>query len=328
MTVALRVVVAGAQTTVQDLGRAGAARYGVPRGGAMDRFALRAANRLLGNPPDAAGLEIVASQVAFAVLRPLLAAITGADVCAMCDDHPLPLWTALLLRPGDYVTLSGRTSWGARVYLALAGGVDVPVVLGARGTHLPGGFGGLQGRPLRAGDTVAALDARADPQRLAGGYWPTATRPSYSPAPTLRFVPGPHHEYFGADTLAALAATPLRVSASSNRMGYRLEGVTLPYARPASLASLGVIPGAIQIPPDGAPILLVADAQTTGGYPVIGAVIGADMPLAAQLLPGDALRLAPVGMDEAIESRRAYAAWCAATPETDETQLQLALAGA
>jgi biotin-dependent carboxylase-like uncharacterized protein len=324
----IEILAAGPLMTVQDLGRPGARRYGVSPGGALDAFALAAANRLVGNPPAAAGLEITAGGAALRLRRPALIALAGGDLAASLDGRPIPLWTAVLADAGATLGLAGRRgAWGARAYLAVAGGVDVPPALGARATDLAGGFGGLEGRALRAGDL---LPLGAPAPRLApavGQRWPEAARPAYAAEPALRFIPGPHLECFMPDALEALAAARLRVSPTSNRMGYRVEGLRLPYARPCSLPSLGVVPGSIQVPPDGAPILLMADAQTTGGYPLVGALISADLPLAAQLLPGDTLRLAPTTLIVALAALRAQAAALAGGLESDEGDLLAALAG-
>lgn len=324
----LRVVTGGLLTTVQDQGRLGALRYGVPRGGAMDRFALYAANRLVGNAPDEAGLEILVSEVCFEVLQPSLLALTGAPIEAYWNDAPLPLWTTILARPGDQIYLAGkRHGWGARSYLAPAGGVEVPVVLGSRGTHLSGRFGGLAGRVLRSGDLVMLRQQPSDPLRRAGQSWPSAARPAYGSKPRLRFTAGPHQRCFGATSIEGLAQADLRVSDHANRMGYRLEGHTVELTHPCSLPSLGVLPGVIQVPPDGKPVLLMADAQPTGGYPIIGVVCAPDLDLAAQLLPGDSLQLQLIGEDEAIEARRDDARWKATPLEPDDTIAQLGLAG-
>lgn len=323
------VIAPGPLMTVQDLGRPAARRLGVPQGGAMDAFALAAANRLVGNPPGAAGLEITAGGAELALARPARLALAGGDLGATLDGRPLPLWTSVLADAGARLRLAGRRgAWGARAYLAVAGGVDVPIVLGSRGTDLGGAFGGLGGRPLRPGDALPVGPEQPGAAAGLGLRWPAPLRPPYGPAPALRLLPGPHLACFAPDALGLLAAAPLRVSVTSNRMGYRLEGALLPHARPCSLPSLGVVPGTVQVPPDGAPILLMADAQTTGGYPVVGVVVAADLPLAAQLLPGDALRLAPCGLDEALAARRALAEALAAAPEGDDGELLAALAGA
>jgi biotin-dependent carboxylase-like uncharacterized protein len=329
MSATLRMYSGGVLSTVQDLGRSMARRYGVPLSGAMDRFALEVTNRLVANPPDAAAIEITGGNALFEFLAPTPFALTGADLGATLDGEPLDLWVAVLAHAGAQLQLPGRrVSWGARAYLSLAGGIDLPELLGSRSTYLPGGFGGLQGRALRAGDLIATGDSTNDPYRLLGQRWPEAARPAYRVQPALRFLPGPHIDCFAADALTSLLAQPFRVSNNSNRMGYRLEGASLRYAQPCSLPSLGVLPGVIQIPPDGAPILLMADAQTTGGYPIIGVVIEPDLPLAAQLLPGDTLTFTLTTREDAVAARRTFTTWRTAMPEEDETIQIAALAGA
>jgi biotin-dependent carboxylase-like uncharacterized protein len=324
----IEVIAPGPLLTVQDLGRPGARRYGVPQGGAMDAFALAAANRLVGNGAGAAGLELTAGGAELLFTRRALIAIAGADLGASLDGRPLPPWTAAAVGAGARLRLAGRRGgWGARAYLAVAGGIAVPAVLGSRATDLGGGFGGLGGRRLAPGDRLPLGAMAPSPLPALGQRWPEALRPPYGPAPTLRLIPGPHGACFAPDALRALATATLRVGQAANRMGYRLEGLRLEQAGPCSLPSLGVVPGVVQVPPDGAPILLMADAQTTGGYPVIGAVIAADLPLAAQLLPGDPLGFAPTDLATAIEARRALAAALAHGPEADEGDLLAALAG-
>lgn len=324
----LDVLASGLLLTVQDLGRAAARRYGVPAGGAMDRFALIAANRLVGNPPGAAALEITGGGAEVVLDAPALIAVTGADLGARRNDRPLPLWMAVQTGRGERIRFAGPSgAWGARAYLAVAGGIAVPAVLGSRATDLAGGFGGLAGRALRPGDRLPLGPPPPLAELRLGRYWPPALRPPYGPTPTLRLLPGPHISGFGPEALEALTTQNWRVGATSNRMGYRLEGPPLAALRPFDLPSLGVVPGVIQAPPDGAPILLMADAQTTGGYPVIGTVIGPDLPLAAQLLPGDTLRLALTTLEEALAAYRAMAATLAMPLDADEGDLLAALAG-
>lgn len=324
----LDVLASGLLLTVQDLGRAAARRYGVPAGGAMDRFALVAANRLVGNPPGAAAIEITAGGAELVLNVPALVAVTGADLGARCNDRLLPLWTAVRVGRGERIRFTGRSGeWGARAYLAVAGGIAVPVVLGSRATDLAGGFGGLAGRALRPGDRLPLGPPPPLAELGLGRYWPPALRPPYGPTPALRMLPGPHSGGFAPEALEALTTQNWRVGATSNRMGYRLEGPPLAAMRPFDLPSLGVVPGVIQVPPDGAPILLMADAQTTGGYPVIGAVIGPDLPLAAQLLPGDALRLVLTTLEEALAAHRALLAMLEHPLDADEGDLLAAMAG-
>ncbi|HEY0604674.1 MAG TPA: biotin-dependent carboxyltransferase family protein [Herpetosiphonaceae bacterium] len=313
----MRILSGGVLTTVQDHGRHGTRRYGVPQSGALDPIALSLANRLLDNPHDAAALEITAGGAAFEVLAPTLLAITGGDLGALLDDEPLPLWTVVFARPGAEIRFVGRRqSWGARAYLAIEGGLDVPAILGSRSTYLAGGFGGLDGRALRTGDLLATRRV-ADALPLAGRTCPIAAYPPYSVEPALRLLPGPHLDRFVSGVLDLLLTEPFTINASANRMGYRLDGPPLCYAAPCSLPSLGVLPGVIQVPPDGNPILLMADAQTTGGYPIVGVVIEPDLALAAQLLPGDRLRFRLTTLDEAIAARREVQQWCSSIPTTD-----------
>lgn len=297
----------------------------------MDAFAAQAANRLVGNSSAAAALEITAGHAAFLALARLVVAITGADFAPRLDDRPAPLWASFVMRAGARLVFgSRRREWGARAYLALAGGVDVPAVLGSRSTDLAGGFGGYAGRALQAGDVIRASHLTS-PDRMAGHVWREEMRPAYCAQPALRVLPGPHVDHVAPDSIAALFNTPYRVGPQSSRIGYRLDGPKLVAAQSAGLPSLGVVMGALQVPPDGRPILLMADTQTTGGYPIAGVVIRADLPLAAQVLPGDSLRFRPVAEEEAIAAWRDYHDWLAhglIQPDADDTDLALGWAGA
>lgn len=300
---ALEVLSGGFQTTLQDLGRDAYGAIGVPRGGAMDRFALRAANLCAGNAPGGTALEVLVGGFSLRFLRACTVSITGGALDARADGDPVELWATTELRSGSVLTFEGRQN-GARAYLAIGGGLAVPPVLGSRSTYLPGGWGGYQGRALRPGDILDVLPHNGK-QLRCGAWLPPEARPAYSALPTLRCVLGPHLEFFSDATIAAFLHNDFVVSSASDRMGYRLDGPALPPSRSAQLPSLGVLPGIVQAPPDGRPILLMADAQTTGGYPVIATVIGADLPLAAQLLPGDRLRFRAVSPMVAIAAARA-----------------------
>ena len=270
----------------------------------MDSFALQAANRLVGNAPGDAAIEITAGGAAFRVVSHAAVAVSlaGADWRPSLNRRAIPMWTAWVARPGDMLEMPGpRGGWGARAYLAVGGGIDVPMVLGSRSTDLAGGFGGNQGRALQAGDVLAAYPPAAQPERWAGRRYRDEARPNYSSGPVVRVVPGPHLDL--VDCVALFGQT-WRVGPQSNRMGYRIEGASAPHTQPHSLPSFGVLPGSLQIPADGQPILLMADAQTTGGYPAAGVVIQADLPLCAQLLPGDSLRFVEAGLEEAVAARR------------------------
>ena len=289
----VRVVLGGPSTTVQDLGRRGTQHDGVPESGAMDAHAARLANLLVGNSENAAVLEATLAGPALVFTEATAVALGGGDFGATVDGEPLAPWHATSLRAGATLTLGNARS-GCRAYVAIAGGVHVPVVLGSRSTFLPGRFGGFEGRGLRAGD-VLALTAAATPhlrRALAASL-----RPAYGA--TIRLIAGEQQSLLDEQSRHELFGDGLRVSLSSDRMGYRLEGPALRLRAPMELLSAAVTAGTLQLPPSGEPILLMADHQTTGGYPVLGHVASVDLGSVAQLRPGDAIRFAPISLDEA-----------------------------
>lgn len=310
----LEVVAAGVQAMFQDLGRSGFRALGVPGAGAMDRFALQAANLLLGNPPDAVCIEVLLGGLVLRAIAPCWVAICGADLDAQIDGEVLDVWTTTLVPAGAMLRFSGRL-YGARAYLGIAGGFRVTSVLDSGSTYLPGGWGGYQGRALQPGDQLeAATEPVCEPVLR---WFPPDQRPCYSNFPTLRCVAGPHDDAFDPGTRASFWAAAYTLNPASDRMGYRLDGTHVMPQAGGSLASLGVVPGCVQVPPHGQPILLMADAQTTGGYPVIATVISADLALAAQLLPGDAMRFRRVSVAEAHMAAQSQALYLAAIEDTD-----------
>lgn len=307
----LHVLSAGLLTTVQDLGRSGHQHEGVTPGGAMDPVALRIANLLVGNAEGDAGLEITLAGPRLRVDAPSLVAIAGARLSPSIDGVPIPEWHSILVPAGAVISFGAAAS-GCRAYLAVAGGVDVPTVLGGRGTDLRARFGGVHGRALREGDVApvgaqSALAARIAAGIAAGsagaarwGVGPSMI-PAYSRDPAVRVLLGAHAEAIGSAARAALGSEPFRIAADSDRMGYRLDG---PQVESESfdagvVASEPVVFGTIQVPPGGRPIVLMADRQTTGGYPVYAHVISVDLPLLAQLRPGDRLRFRETSLKEA-----------------------------
>lgn len=285
----MRVQQAGMLTTVQDLGRRDRRGEGVPIGGAADAFALRLANLLVGNPETAAALELTLLGPELVFERDVVVALTGAEFAGLRRDR------AVRVGAGEVLKL-GPASRGCRGYLAVSGGIDVPPVLGSRGTYLRARLGGWEGRALRAGDRLPLGDAR----RLVDEHWRIDERilPAYATTPTLRVVRGTQADEFPAGWAAAPGAE-FKVSPQSDRMGVRLQGAPLARAASVELRSMPVVPGTVQVPPDGQPILLLADAQTLGGYPQLAHVISADLPLAAQLRPGDGVRFEEVTLAEA-----------------------------
>jgi biotin-dependent carboxylase-like uncharacterized protein len=285
------VLAPGALTTIQDLGRPGWAHIGVPRSGAADRSALILANRLVGNQDGAAALETTLAGPRLKFGGAAAVALTGAPVRARVGDRPVAMNEMFAVDAGDELRV-GNADSGLRTYLALAGGIDVPAVLGSAATDVLTGLGPA---PLARGDVL-----RLGPRTLGGGG--RTVRP---PAPTappslelpksvvLRLVVGPRSDWFSDESVKRLFHAPFTVDQASNRVGLRLCGPALERAaRGDELRSEGLVPGAIQVPSDGQPILLLADHPTTGGYPVVAVLCSDDLPLAGQLRPGQQLRFA------------------------------------
>jgi KipI family sensor histidine kinase inhibitor len=274
----------GLLTTVQDGGRPGHRRLGVSGAGPLDAPAHAAANRAVGNAAGAAALECTVAGPVLEFLAPTRFAVTGGDLGAVLEradlgPWPVPRGASVLARPGNRLRFAGRVA-GCRAYVALAGGIDVPAVLGARATDLQSGFGGLAGRALRAGDRFGVGTA-------AGEAAHDSAAASHSSSVTLRVVSGPQADHFAAATTARFLSDGFGVAATSDRVGCRLEGEPLRHQGPAEILSDGMVPGSIQVPPDGQPIVMLHDGPTTGGYPKIATVITADLPLLAQLVPGE-----------------------------------------
>ena len=278
----LLVLTPGALTTVQDLGRRGLAHFGVARSGAADRAALRLANRLVGNHEGAAGLEVLGGGAAFEAGEDLVVAVTGAACDVLVDDSPQGRHVAVPLRAGQVVRLGPATK-GIRVYVAARGGIDVPEVLGSRSYDQ---LGELGPPPLRQGDELAVGSAGG-----SAPVWEAIPIPALPAVPVLRVVPGPRDDWL--HDLHQLTQRDWLVRPDSDRTGVRLDGVPLG-RREGELASEGVVPGSVQVPADGLPILLGPDAGVTGGYPVVAVVVDADLDLVGQLAPGSSLRFRTV----------------------------------
>lgn len=302
----LRVDHASAFTAIQDLGRPGRRAAGVPLGGAMDRFALAAGNLLVGNPVGAAGLECALSGPALTALGQCLVAVTGADFQPTLNGAPMPTWTAVYMAAGDRLAFAGRR-WGARTYIAVSGGIYGDRWLGSASTYPLAGRGGIHGRALQPADVLHAAGPQPRPL-VACRVLPAPLRPTYTAEPALATIGGPHVGRIKAAGRRALFGERWTVSRDADRMGYRLEGPGLIDAG-AELVSFGLTVGCLQLPSSGQPILLMADGQTAGGYPVIAGVARCDVPLAAQLLPGDHLRFREVTVEAAqVEHRRLWSA--------------------
>lgn len=283
------VLKSGWLTTIQDLGRHGHQHYGVSVSGAMDSFSMIVANRQVGNPDQAAVLELTLKGPELLFKQDTVIAITGADISPTLDGRNMPMWRSMLIPRGGQLRF-GMPRAGARAYLAIAGGIDVPLVLGSRATHYASETGGLHGRPLTQGDVLRGGKPALLITQPIGTEFPAPLRPRYERAATLRIIPGPQQMFFEKHSLTTLTQSPYTVSPQSNRMGYRLAGPKIAQKDTVAFISDGTATGSLQVPSDGQPILLMADRQTTGGYPKIAVVISADLPLAAQLAPGDRIR--------------------------------------
>jgi antagonist of KipI len=304
----LTVVRPGLFTTIQDAGRWGYQDRGVPVSGPMDRQAHRRANALVGNAPDAATLEATLLGPELRFDQAAVIAVTGADLEAAIDDKRASVNTPQRVESGGILRFGTRRS-GVRAYIAIDGGIDVPAILGSRSTHVVGGLGGIDGRALRAGDRVA-LGSHNNQRSESNHLWRTPLRfaPQVTGTPPvhgacLRAMRGPQDYHFEESAFDWLARTRFTISPQSDRMGYRLSPSTALGASgiPAGvMVSDATFIGGIQIPPSGEPILLMADRQTTGGYPQIATVVTADLPLAGQLAPGDWIEFALCTRLEAI----------------------------
>jgi biotin-dependent carboxylase-like uncharacterized protein len=292
----LEVLEAGVLTSIQDAGRPDWTHLGVPVGGACDPRSLAVANFLAGNDAGAAALEMTLVGATLAVREPMTVGLAGADLGGIVRESGRRLLPgrSYRLEAGTTVAFPGDAGArsGARAYLALPGGIDVALVLGSASTALMAGFGGLDGRPLRRGDVLRAAEERDEPG--VGAVWPgLADDPLAAGDTPIRLLAGP------APGLEAIVTADWRVGSGSDRVGLRLEGPPLEASASGELLSHGVVSGAIQLPPDGAPIVLLADHQTTGGYPIAAVVITADHPRLGQLRPGASVRFVAATIDEA-----------------------------
>ena len=299
----IEIIEPGMLTTVQDRGRYGYQRYGVPVCGAMDEFALRAANLLVGNDEGAAGLEITVTGPTIRFLTDTWIAVTGADISPLLDGGPLGRWESVQARKDSILTFQEPKD-GMRAYLAVAGGLDVPAVMGSRSTYVKAGLGGLEGRPLRRGDVLSSLPleqgAEMAKRRLPAGYG----APTYGDDHVIRVALGPQHQAFDEEAIATFLSSMYIVAQDSDRMGYRLEGSPVGHKDSPDIVSDGNPLGAVQIPGDGMPRVLLADRGTTGGYAKIATVISVDVGTLAQALPGHTVMFKAVTPEEAQQVLR------------------------
>jgi antagonist of KipI len=295
----IEVTSGGRWTTIQDRGRPGLERFGIPAGGAADWFAARVANELVGNQPDAALLECTATGATVRFDNEGIVAVTGGQAASVAE------WQAVQVARGSSLAV-GAIAPGLRTYVAVRGGVDVPLVLGSRSFCQRGAFGGGFGRPLANGDRLSIGQMVAHDPMLAP--WPPSHRLPLRGPWEVRVIAGSHTDAFAGDALDRLSATACRVTPEIDRMGLRLETPGLRLLS-EEILTIPMTMGAVQVTPSGGLIVLHVDHQTTGGYPVIATVISADLPLLAQARPGDTVRLRPVDTAEAARAWRRMSDW-------------------
>ena len=306
---ALRIISAGPGTTLQDAGRHFYLRFGITAAGPMDPLAHATANLAVGNARGATAIEVTLGGIEVtAEGRPLAIAIAGGDFAISLDGRPLPSGCVLLtLDPGAVLKIRAGQG-GAWCYLAIAGRLDVSEVLGSHATHTRTGLGGIDGRALRAGDRLRVAPSGAAAVSL-GVYAAMFAAPWLDRPPgIIRVVLGPQEDYFAEDQIAAFRDGPWRVSTKADRMAFFIDGPTLTHIRGYNIVSDGIVMGAIQVPGNGRPIVLMADRQSTGGYPKIATVIGPDLGRLAQTRAGAEFRFEIVSVEQAVAARRAEAA--------------------
>lgn len=312
----IEILSPGVMASVQDMGRPGLRNLGVGSTGAMDARALHIANLLAGNEPGTAGVEFTLGGFSLRFHADTVFALTGADAGARLDGEPVPAWWVRRARAGQTLT-AGMAGRGMRSVLAVSGGIAVPDLMGSRSTDLKGGFGGHEGRLLRAGDRLETGPAEA-PAMGERGFGLAAGRLGLLPPQgeaEIRFVPAAEWQVHGPAIRERFLASSWKLLPDSNRMGYRLSGPELRRETPLELLSHGIIPGTIQLPPAGQPVIQLNDANTCGGYPKLGVVIEADLATLAQVRLGDHIRFRAVDRAEALAALAERAAFLDRLPE-------------
>jgi len=301
----LEVINASGLAMIQDVGRSGWRRFGVPLSGPMDAFAFQAANLLAGNSSDAAAIEIGGGEIELQANQDCVIAAAGAGYSLSVYAWEFPLWDSCLVRAGWTIRLKKR-GFGMWSYLAVAGGFDIALLLDSRSTYLRGHFGGIEGRLLQTGDQLKIGTPKYSLSELSARTLIEDARPTYNELPTIEVILGPQNGCFTDESIKTFLSSPYHISATSDRMGYRLEGTPLIHLRGADLISEGMTLGSIQVPADGQPIVMMADCATTGGYPKIASVIRAELPLLAQCTPGkDSVRFKETTVEAAQEKYQA-----------------------
>ncbi len=298
----LAIVLPGMLTTVQDLGRRGYGEMGIPESGALDTYSLRIANLLVGNDESEAGLEITVMGPTLEMLDDAVIAVCGGDLMPSVNGEPLPMWESVGVHRGDRLAFLALRS-GCRAYLAVAGGVRVPWVLGSKSTYVQGKLGGYEGRPLRMGDLIETGAPKTRLSGLAGRKTPTRAVPQYGSKQQIRVVIGPQDDYFSRQGIETFLSSEYMLTPDANRLGYKLEGPRIEHGRALDNISDPSPLGGIQVPPGGKPIILLVERGTVGGYTKIATVVSVDIAALGQAKPGDGLRFVSISISDA---RRLY----------------------
>lgn len=297
-----KVIKPGLQTTVQDLGRYKFREFGVSPSGAMDFYSLQMGNILVGNDLGEAGLEAPLIGPVLMALHDVSIAICGGNLSPKINEQEIPLWKSIVIKKGQILSF-GELKEGARTYISIAGGIDVPFVLNSKSTYITGKFGGFEGRALKEGDILFG-----NPFTRRNRFLDTMLIPRYTSLLTVRVIVGPHTGKFTPTGLKTFLNEEYTISSQSNRMGYQLTGPKIEHSSTADIISDAVPLGGVQVPASGQAIILMAEHQTTGGYSRIGTVISTDIPFLAQAQPGTSVRFKEISVQNAqdllIESRR------------------------
>lgn len=298
----IKIIKPGLFTTIQDRGRWGYERHGIPVAGAMDDFSLRVANILVGNHQYQGALEctLLGPEIRFNCNEVI--SITGANMSPRIGGEPVPMWTSILVKDGSTLSLSNGSD-GIRTYIGFSRGLDVPEIMGSKSTFTRGQLGGYKGRKLFSGDEIG-LGHRDLSQW--GSYLPSNFIPIYKEEENIRIILGPQDDYFTQDAIETFFNSRYTITSESDRMGYRLDGPQIVHKNGADIISDGIVFGSIQVPGHGSPIIMMADRATTGGYTKIATVINPDLPKLAQMVPGNSIYFNSISLGKAHEIYRDY----------------------
>lgn len=291
----IKVEKSGLSTSVQDLGRTGYQQYGMVVSGAVDPFALQVGNLLVGNKRNAAGIEVVIMGPKLQFLKDTVIAICGADLSPKLDGKEIPMWASVIVHKGQSLSF-GQPKDGVYSYIAIAGGIDIPNIMGSRSTYVKARIGGVEGRFLQKDDMLqcANVNGKIKMKRLSNNLIP-----SYQTDQKIRVILGPDEDAFSQESIKGFLSGTYEITKQTDRMGMRLNGPALQHVNEADIISDSIFPGTIQVPANGQPIILLADRQTTGGYTRIATVISVDVARVAQNLPGTKLQFEEISVQEA-----------------------------